>query len=185
MKQLLSASTILTITSNDDKEGKQFHILNFLNILSLQAKKVLLIDVKGDLTHLSMENSREAKTIKTKFNGIEYLSLTNNEAKYLPVEQLKKHVDAYRKHYDLIMVNNENLNNSIKAISFMSMADYNLFTVDSRNTPLKKVSLLESLKDEYNLPNVFFILNRDGYNPNVIKDIIGFISKKFLNKKTK
>ena len=59
----------------------------------------------------------------------------------------------------------------------MSIASQNLMILDSRKTAEKSVIKIELLKDEYKLPNVWFVLNKAGYNPSVFVEI-----KKIWNK---
>jgi hypothetical protein len=41
--------------------------------------------------------------------------------------------------------------------------------VDARQTPLKIINRLELLKTEFNIPHIWFMLNKAGYSPNVIR----------------
>ena len=53
----------------------------------------------------------------------------------------------------------------------MSLASLNLMILDSRKTAEKTIIEIELLKDEYQLPNVWFVLNKAGYNPSIFVKI--------------
>ena len=66
----------------------------------------------------------------------------------------------------------------------MGVADTNLFVLDSRRTPASQIIKTDILKEEFKLPATWFVLNKAGYNPNVIKEFAEWIrSKTPKNKK--
>ena len=81
-------------------------------------------------------------------------------------------IDDIRKPFDVIIVNNEPIEAEMSALLMMSVADSNLFIVDSRLTAEKHLEKIEILKEEFTIPNIWFILNRAGYNPSLIKQAI-------------
>ena len=53
----------------------------------------------------------------------------------------------------------------------MSIASQNLMILDSRKTAEKAIVSIELLRDEYKLPNFWFVLNKDDYNPSLYSEI--------------
>ncbi|MBL3656780.1 GumC family protein [Fulvivirga sediminis] len=101
-------------------------------------------------------------------------------------------VDAYDTHFDrdeqrlvfqhlnantIKIIDNVSLDDDNYSLMLMSAADINLFMLDSRVTPAKRINEFNLLHDEYTLPNTFFGLNRADYNPSIIKLIVRKISR--------
>ena len=179
MKNILVNGSILTFTAHNINEGKGFHVLNFCKILSNQKRKVLLVDADGALLNIVADKNSGNTILQTKYSGVDYINLANDYSKYFTFEQLKQYISAFTQCYTHVIINNGNIQTNIKALSYISLADNNLFVVDARNTSLKLITNLETLKNEYNLPNLFFILNKEGYNPNVVLEIYMFFKKHF------
>ncbi len=79
--------------------------------------------------------------------------------------------------YDLVLIHNQALKDGPLALLFMSLATQNLVVLDSRETAEKRITTINLLKEEFQLPNVWFVLNKTGYNPNL------FVEAKKLWKK--
>ncbi|UII21329.1 GumC family protein [Fulvivirga ligni] len=67
------------------------------------------------------------------------------------------------------IIDNVSVDEDNYSLMLMSAADINLFMLDSRITPAKRIDEFNLLHDEYKLPNTFFGLNRADYNPSIIK----------------
>lgn len=74
-------------------------------------------------------------------------------------------------NYDFCIIHNQAIKEEKLALLFMSMATQNLVVLDSQKTAQKTIIHLELLKDEYQLPNFWFVLNKSGYNPPVVVEI--------------
>lgn len=66
---------------------------------------------------------------------------------------------------EVVLISNLPLDADSHSLAVMAGADVNLVVVDSLRTPLTRLSELEQLMDEYNLPNVQCCLNRESYRP--------------------
>ena len=84
---------------------------------------------------------------------------------------LQELLDNLKQKFDVIVVNNEALENETKSLLLMGVADTNLFVLDSRRTPASQIIKTDILKEEFKLPNMWFVLNRAGYNPNVMVEL--------------
>ena len=76
---------------------------------------------------------------------------------------IKKEMERYQ----LCVVHNQSVKKGALSLLFMSLADQNFVVLDSRQTAEKTILKIELLKEEYNLPGMWFILNKSGYNPSI------------------
>ncbi len=88
------------------------------------------------------------------------------------MDKIRKFIALYEHEYDLILINNEPIDSGSRSMLFMNCATVNLFVVDARVTPAKRIMTLELLKNELSVPTIGFVINRIGYNPGVVGDII-------------
>jgi uncharacterized protein involved in exopolysaccharide biosynthesis len=70
---------------------------------------------------------------------------------------------------EILLVQNLPLAQDSYALAVMTGADANLFVIDSRATPTARLAELELLVADYQLPNVQLCLNRDGYDPGLLR----------------
>lgn len=166
LKEMIKPRNILTFTSFDKVSHHEFHAINMAKAFMQQGRKVLLVDVTGHLkSFFDDENYVD-------FSDKKYLSYTKNHFQAI--------IDLKMSDYDLCIVHNQAIVSEKLALMFMSLANHNLFVVDSRKTPEKRIVLIELLRDEYTLPNLWFVLNKAGYNPNVVIEVKDLIIK-FIN----
>jgi hypothetical protein len=67
--------------------------------------------------------------------------------------------------YDICFINNQSIKQGKLPLLFLKLADQNLFLLDSRKTAAKNIMNVELLKDEYQVKNLWFVLNKESYNP--------------------
>lgn len=163
LKGMLLPKNNLTITSYDQSYDHLFHSKNLINALQKQGRNVLVVDVTGEL---------EGGVIAT--NYINYSNI--NFLRYTKAD-FEREIQTKMHEFDLCLIHNQSIKEDKLALLFMSIASHNLIVVDSRKTAEKSILKLELLKDEYQLPNTWFILNRNGYNPSVF-----FEAKKLWDK---
>lgn len=153
LKGLLQEKSILVISSHDQSKDHKFHSLNLINSFKEQGRKVLVIDATGEL---EKENCKEDYL---NFSDNKYLSYT----KTVFQDIIKKEMERYQ----LCVVHNQPVKKGVLSLLFMSLADQNFVVLDSRQTAEKTILKIELLKEEYNLPGMWFILNKSGYNPSI------------------
>jgi len=61
----------------------------------------------------------------------------------------------------------------------MSIASVNFLVVDSTKTNKKRIAEADLLKNELNIKNMFFILNRAGYSPTTLTIAVKFFKHLF------
>jgi phosphorylcholine metabolism protein LicD len=102
------------------------------------------------------------------------------EVQYFTKENMQNLLEAKKEAVDLVVVHNTSLEEVGLSLQMMSLADTNFVLLDSRVTPRKIISKIDLLQQEYKLPNMQFILNKAGYNPNIALQVYRFIKKKFV-----
>ena len=168
LKGMIQNQSILVISSYDKAEDHLFHSKNLANAFLNQGRKVLAIDATGQLGD--------------KFDTTNYLNFS--DSKYLSYTQsvFQNEIQDKMKNFDLCIVHNQSIKEDKLALLFMSLATQNLIVLDSRKTAEKTIIKMELLKDEFQLPNVWFVLNKAGYNPSVFVEIKNFWNK-YINKR--
>ncbi|MCG8310266.1 MAG: Wzz/FepE/Etk N-terminal domain-containing protein [Cytophagales bacterium] len=169
LKGLLKDGSVLVLSSNGCCEGRRFHIYHLARALSLQGREVLLLDIEGSLAKMSEGFSEEISD--TVIEGVSYLSFNTYDNRLLTKKALSVILEKFRRKFDTIIVNNQPLERETIGLLMMGAADANLIVADARRTPAKQIEQMELLKVEFRLPNLWFVLNRVGYNPNVIREI--------------
>jgi len=157
LKEMLNNKNLITITSFNKSNEHIFHTQNLINAFQKQGRNILLVDATGAFQN-SFQNSNYIN-----FSDISFLNYTRADFELEIQKKLENH--------DLCVVHNQAIKEDKLALMFMSIANQNLFVVDSRNTAEKSIIKIELLKDEYKLPNVWFVLNRNKYSPSVFVEM--------------
>lgn len=163
LKEIIKDKNLICITSYDKSKQHRFHSKNIIKALQAQSRKVLVIDVAGNL-----ENIKNIDYID--FSEEKNLRLTSTDIENLIREKMTGN--------DLCIINNQSIKQGKLPLLFLKMADENLFVLDSRKTAEKTIMKVELLKDEYKLTNLWFVLNKEGYNPSLMTSIKSFINRK-------
>lgn len=157
LKGMTKQQSLLVISSYDNASEHKFHTENLINAFQAQGRKILIIDAVGNLEGL--------------FDADDYVNYSNptylSKTKTIFETEIQTKIESY----DLAIVNNQTIADEKLALLFMSMAHHNLFVLDSRKTAEKKIVKIELLKDEYQLPNFWFVLNKANYNPSIFYEL--------------
>ena len=145
------------VSSYDKSKDHLFHSINLTKALVAQGRKVLVVDAAGELEG----------NIPTS----DYINYSDN--KYLSYTKaiFQEEIKAKLKDYDLCLIHNQSIKEDKLGLLFMSIASQNLMILDSRKTAEKAIVSIELLRDEYKLPNFWFVLNKDDYNPSLYSEI--------------
>ncbi|TRX39480.1 GumC family protein [Flavobacterium restrictum] len=165
LKGMIQEQSILVISSPDNAREHRFHAQNLALAFKNQGRNVLVIDATGQL-----ENQFDANAYFD-YSDPKYLSYTKTV--------FQKEINEKMKNFELCIVHNQALKDDKLALLFMSLATQNIMVIDSRKTAEKTILTIELVKDEYQFQNVWFVLNKSGYNPS-----LWALAKKFWNKKT-
>lgn len=182
LKGLLSKGKLLVVTSNGSHEGKCYNLINISKVVGNQKRTVLIVDAQGDLEFIATSRVENSKLFNTCIENVSYLHLFSNEYHHYSNEMIIDVIKGVKDKADFIIINNEFFKEESRSLLLMCIADHNLFVVDTRQTPLKLIHKLELLKSEFNIPHLSFLLNKVGYNPGVIQEIIHWVKKLVIKK---
>ncbi|MEI7508156.1 MAG: Wzz/FepE/Etk N-terminal domain-containing protein [Flavobacterium sp.] len=168
LKGMIEKGNIIVLSSYDNSKDHLFHSKNLIEAFVKQGRKVLVLDVTGDL--------------KSIVNPKDYVNYTNDKFLSYTKTVFENEIFEKMKAYDICVINNQSVKDEKLALLFMSLASHNLMVVDSRKTAEKTIIKIELLKDEYKLPNFWFVLNKDEYNPSLISEIKRAWKKQKQNK---
>jgi uncharacterized protein involved in exopolysaccharide biosynthesis len=183
LKGVLKKSSILTITSNDRDEGKGHNLINICKALINQHRTVLVVDAQGDLGALKTGTADENNVYKTQLTSLNYYPFDSTISLYYSNEKTRELINSQVGAYDFIIINNEFLKEESRALLMMDIADTNLFVIDARRTPLRLIHKLELLNHEYKFPNLSLVLNKSGYNPNVLVEFVSWVKQRIQKSK--
>ena len=167
LKGIVAQKNILTLSSYDKSEHQLFHTKNLLIAFEKQNRKVLLVDATGELEDFHPHEH--------------YINYADTSFLEYTKEKFVNEIQSKLMYYDLCLIHNQAIKDEKLALLFMSITNQNILVVDSRKTAEKSIIKLELLKDEFKLQNVWFLLNKEGYSPSVIAEIINF-GKKIVKK---
>lgn len=167
IKGLLKTNGITCLTGFNLMEGASFIAKNLLNSCALQERKALLIDFNNPNSSENIEHINENASI---------LSVNTQQIKRLSNQKFQEFIRNHTEQFEQIFILNENIGGQL-TLPTMALADLNLVCVDTRLSPAKNILKVDLLKEEYQLPNMYFMLNRHGYNPSLLRDIKGFFKK--------
>ncbi|WP_298118743.1 Wzz/FepE/Etk N-terminal domain-containing protein [Flavobacterium sp.] len=171
LKGLLQKQSIIVVSSYDKSNHHLFHSKNLINAFITQGRKVLAIDATGELENLIPKN--------------DYVSYADNKFLSYTKTSFLNEIQTKIESYDLCLIHNQSIKEDQLGLLFMNLATQNLIVLDSRKTAEKNIIKIELLKDEYQLPNTWFVLNKAGYNPNVLVEIKKLWKKYFTKQVTK
>lgn len=157
LKGLLQKQSIIVVSSYDKSSDHLFHSKNLIDAFITQGRKVLTIDATGELQNLFPSN--------------DYINYADNKFLSYTKTVFLNEIKAKIKGYDMCVIHNQSIKEDRLGLLFMSLATQNLIVLDSRKTAEKNIIKIELLKDEYQLQNTWFVLNKAGYNPNVLVEV--------------
>ena len=174
VKGLLKKGKSICFTAFDKRDGILFNAYQLGHALAQQGRKVLILDIENALELYEGEGSLprqlESGLDLLSPNSLPYLSMTK--------KKVKKFLQKLGAEYEIILVINEALGEK-KSLLMMSLAKVNFVVLDTRLTPASKISRVNVLMEEFQLPNLHFILNRFAYNPSVVKEVFIGLRKLF------
>ena len=157
LKEMIQKHSIITISSYDKSKDHLFHSVNLIKALMAQGRKVLIVDATG--------------TMEGEFSAADYLNYSANHYLSYTKSVFLAEIKSKLIDYDLCVIHNQSLKEDKLGLLFMSLASQNLMVLDSRKTAEKSIITIELLKEEYQLPNVWFVLNKAGYNPSIFLEL--------------
>lgn len=165
VKGLLQTNGIISFTGYNQKHAADFVTSEVIKTFQNQGRKLLLVKlVKNIVNHdfWTLNNTNEYTA---------ELSLDQSKMMYRTTEEIQSVIKKESKNFDQTIILNSNLGETF-TLAIMAISDLNVVCIDTRLTPAKKVIEMDLLAAEYKLPNVYFAINRVGYNPSFVFELI-------------
>lgn len=180
IKQLMNHKTITCFSGFNINEGAQFISNHIETIFKIQNRKVLLVVFKDEIK----DNSEHFWT--TEIESEHKTTITINETLLgtLTIEKWQNWLHENAENFDQTIILNTPFGTPF-TLATMAASHLNIVCVDTRLTRAKKIIEVDLLNEEFNLPKVFYALNRDGYTPSLIRDCKLFFKNKIKRFKTK
>ena len=169
---------LITFASINKGVGKTFIATHFAQAFAAMDKKVLVLDMNhenpGVSTSFNVTPERSLADVLagscdihdaiclTSYPNLDVLECGELDAGINSLLASKKQsaiIEDLKKHYDLIVTDTPDSGTQIDAIPLMKMSDLNLFVVRSNTTRKTSLVAAEQIKQDYNIQNLFFLLN--------------------------
>jgi capsular polysaccharide biosynthesis protein len=172
VKGLFLKNSITCFTAFHKSHGVNFLAWQLANVLSMQERSVLFIEVVENTEELPF-SFEETSPMGDFIDGL-----------LVPAALLKKRTtkawqDLLREKttaYDYVLLLNTVFNDT-HTIAGMAAADLNIVCLDTRLTPANLIAEVDLIKQEYQLPKMHFAVNRIGYNPSLFGEAIQFVKR--------
>jgi uncharacterized protein involved in exopolysaccharide biosynthesis len=164
VKGLFQPRGISCFTGFDTTHGLKFITTETARQLYKQGRKLLIIEVVDENT------GTDFWRLKSFEGQSSQLLLSRDAMKYQMTETIQSVIRNCSADFDQTILINTNFGEAY-TLAMMAMADLNLVCLDTRLTPAKKIVEVDLIKTEYQLPQVFFVVNRVGYNPGFIREM--------------
>jgi uncharacterized protein involved in exopolysaccharide biosynthesis len=171
VKGLFKAQGITCFTGFGVAEGLRFISREMEARLQGQGRKLLIVRLStehtgNDFWSLHYTDAHHAQLI-----------LHTDRMKFQKTEDIQALIREQRQYFDQTIIVNSLFGEAF-TLALMALADLNVVCMDTRLTPARKITEVDLLKTEYQLPAVHFALNRVGYTPGFIRGTCRAILKR-------
>lgn len=172
VKGVLKANQITCFTGFDVRHGVRFAAEAFGHTIATQGRKVLLIDLAAQ----GLE--AESNVIKPLDSSLPLYGMTvpSHQFKTMTVQKWSELLNDKAANFDQTIVLNAVFGGAF-TLATMAAAQLNIVSLDARLSPAKLIPEVDLMQQEYQLPNVHFVLNRAGYTPSFIKECLEYVKK--------
>lgn len=140
-------SPVITFTSTISGEGKSFIARNFASFLEESGKTVIVLSIRADNT--PFQRNRVGN----------WPEATLGAYNLTAAEELPTTLYALQKEFDYIIVDGLAVGREIAMLDIMKRADINLYCIRARYTPTPYMINPDIIRKEYNIENLFLVLN--------------------------
>jgi uncharacterized protein involved in exopolysaccharide biosynthesis len=167
VKKLVEENKIISFSAYSALEGSSYLTKNIVKSFVFQNRKVLLIDFYSAIYPDIIEGNTPIKVN----DHLYVLNIKNDLFKAFSSAGIQEWISKFTSEFEQVIVLNEEIGNQF-TLSVMAISKLNLICIDTRITTAKRITEIDILKDEYQIPNLFFAINRVGYTPSLIREII-------------
>jgi len=165
LKQWLVPGSVIAITSFDKNEGKRTLARGLAAAFVNLGKTVLVVDADGSLTGFAESDA------------LSYVNVPSVDPHWQRPINWQPMLDEWRSRFDVVLIKNAPLTVEAAAVMLMASATLNLLVLDSRRTKQSRVLEADLLAKNLNLPTLQFVLNRAGYTPSLLSELIHAIRR--------
>lgn len=170
VKELLRPKGIICVTGFNQKHAATFITSEVIHTLQNQGRKILMV------TWVDDDTSQDYWHLDSPIGQVSSLILSKTKMMYQTTEQIQLLIEKQSENFDQTIILNTDFGEAF-TLATMAKADLNVVCIDTRLTPAKKIAEVDILANEYKLPNVNFAINRVGYNPSFMFELIRMIKK--------
>lgn len=156
MKGKLPAHSSITFSAFGKNHGARFHLDQLLSILTQEQRNCILLTFDEGYFN-SLPTGRA-------------LLLTREALAQFTFTSLKDWYEQLCEQYDLVLVDNFTLSENPEAVLFMRLANQNICVVDTRKTPLKRLTELNEIKAKEDIRHLHLALNNHKYSPSLLRE---------------
>ncbi|MGY6743736.1 MAG: GumC family protein [Cecembia sp.] len=170
VKKIINSKQISCFTGFDQRHACAYISEQFAKYLSLQKRKVLLIQI----LHPSNTAQFISKGKIRISDNLDRVAVDPASLKKLTVEKWKQIIKRMASEYDQTIIINSDFGQTF-TFATMAGSDLNIVCLDSRLTPAKNIIGVDLAQEEYKFPKIYFALNRVHYNPSLLKEILQYV----------
>ena len=156
IKGMVGHGERIVLSSFGVNEGCSFHVKAMAQAFSDQGKKVIVLDSGVRYSHPNCDT----------------ISLKSERFVNLDQVGFRQAIETITKGYDLVLINNEGNTDSHLGLLVMSIADHNLFMLDTQISRTSVLDRVDQLKDAYGFHNIQFVLNHHNYSLGYGKHVV-------------
>lgn len=160
LKQWLVPGSVVTISSFDRKEGKRTIAAGLAGAFVNLGKTVLVVDADGTLTQFGKQDNPA------------YVNVPTTDPQWQRPINWMPMLNEWRAAFDVVLIKNAPITAEPAAVMLMASATLNLLVLDSRRTKQSRVLEADLLAHNLTLPMMNFVLNRAGYTPSLLSELI-------------
>ncbi|KAB7727659.1 hypothetical protein F5984_21575 [Rudanella paleaurantiibacter] len=160
IREWLQPGSVVVVSSFDPLEGKRTITKGLARALVNLGKTVLVVDADGTLPELSG------------WSALEYVNLPKTGQDWQRPIGWHPMLADWRSRFDVVLVKNAAIAHESAGAMLMASATLNLMLLDSRRTRQDRISEADLLRDSLRLPNLQFVLNRAGYMPSLLRELL-------------
>ena len=172
VRELMPTQGIICFTGFNKKHAAQFIANEVFTILQSQGKKVLIV------TQYEGHPDDDLWTMGDVDMVCKELKLNMSKLMFQPMDEIQHMIELKSNQFDQTIVVNSDFGESF-TLAMMAISDLNVVCIDTRLTPARLVGEVDLITSEYNLNNVNFAVNRVGYHPGFISEIVKTSKKIF------
>lgn len=170
VKGLLKAGNISCFTGFNNKHGVGFITSQLTEVLNTQQRNTLLLEIQQDAGKDSQEFAIEEKLSEQ----LTKITISEAKLKLMTTKAWQTYLHDKAAGYEYTLLLNTVFGEAYTTAT-MATAALNMVCIDTRLTPAKRITDVDLLVQEYQLPQVHFAINRVGYNPSFVRELTQYL----------